>query len=541
MADPITPGLATAFSNTGPAAITPAGATAFDNTAPATITPGLGTVFSNTGPTHIDFDAAAPNPPTPPASQPDNQGAEAVTLNRLLQIPAEIGWPSTFPLGIEKFSNGYKTTVNPRSLVNAAIWTGPVYHVDVLNGNNSNSGLGSFEGDFSLAVRDINAAITLGNATSAPYRVLIRGGTNRVYRDTHSINGRASGWPTPPTGALVEPTQHCALIGHGGRVDHRASKSVASFPTTKDGTYTNCYVVSSCEATRRVMDFLDLTALGVPEELTRLTSEIATCDTTPNSFFQSGSTLYLHRADGVAPTYANTGIYCNTYTAAFLSCTTDLYFEGIDFSGGNSGALYIDPASTRNVVAVDCTFKYAGTLESALDGLRIRRVTGRVFIKDCEAIANVKDGFNFHADGSSGMFVVTDGCAGYDNGKFTSTSNNDLTYHDNVVGIDVGGVYGPTKTGANIHIIETSKLWCLGTRGTRTVLGGSGNAVFKASNTAELYLQETFATCEAANQIALHAQGTAALIATLNHTTTLGTNLQESGTTIEIWEREATA
>jgi hypothetical protein len=50
MADPITPGLATAFSNTGPTAITPTGATAFDNTAPGTITPGLGSAFDNTAP-----------------------------------------------------------------------------------------------------------------------------------------------------------------------------------------------------------------------------------------------------------------------------------------------------------------------------------------------------------------------------------------------------------------------------------------------------------------------------------------------------------
>lgn len=50
MADPITPGLATAFSNTGPTAITPAGAAAFDNTAPGTITPAGGAAFSNDAP-----------------------------------------------------------------------------------------------------------------------------------------------------------------------------------------------------------------------------------------------------------------------------------------------------------------------------------------------------------------------------------------------------------------------------------------------------------------------------------------------------------
>ena len=50
MADPITPGLATAFSNTGPTAITPAGAAAFDNTAPAAITPGGAAAFSNDAP-----------------------------------------------------------------------------------------------------------------------------------------------------------------------------------------------------------------------------------------------------------------------------------------------------------------------------------------------------------------------------------------------------------------------------------------------------------------------------------------------------------
>lgn len=50
MADPITPGLATAFDNTGPTAITPSGAAAFDNTAPATITPAGAAAFSNDTP-----------------------------------------------------------------------------------------------------------------------------------------------------------------------------------------------------------------------------------------------------------------------------------------------------------------------------------------------------------------------------------------------------------------------------------------------------------------------------------------------------------
>lgn len=53
MADPITPGLATAFSNTGPTAITPAGAAAFDNTAPSTITAAGGAAFSNDAPATI--------------------------------------------------------------------------------------------------------------------------------------------------------------------------------------------------------------------------------------------------------------------------------------------------------------------------------------------------------------------------------------------------------------------------------------------------------------------------------------------------------
>lgn len=81
------------------------------------------------------------------------------------------------------------TGLDPRSLVDPAIWSGPLFHVDSNKGDDGRTGLGGFDGDFSQAVRTIYRAFELGNATGAAYRV----GSNRVSTRNRPLRRTVSG------------------------------------------------------------------------------------------------------------------------------------------------------------------------------------------------------------------------------------------------------------------------------------------------------------------------------------------------------------
>ncbi|SIT06342.1 hypothetical protein SAMN05421759_11338 [Roseivivax lentus] len=92
--------------------------------------------------------------------------------------PAGLGGGSVLSALTPVLSRGRVTTgIDPRSLVDPAIWTGPVYHVDGSAGDDANSGLGAVAGDFSNALRTIYRAFELGNATNAAYRIAVQPGS----------------------------------------------------------------------------------------------------------------------------------------------------------------------------------------------------------------------------------------------------------------------------------------------------------------------------------------------------------------------------
>lgn len=440
--------------------------------------------------------------------------------------PLALGWPAEYQFVAAELANGrFAALINPRALVNSNIWTGPAYHVSTNGNDTTGTGLSG------APVRSIWKAIQLGNSNGQPYQVLVGPG---MYRMTNSINGYPAGWPTPPSVPLIEPTQPCAIIANGGRVIHSAQVDVASFPTVKDLTHTNTYLVANSQSTRRVFNRLVRDQFGQFVELTTAASA-ADCNTTPNSFFQSGSSLYLHRSDGVAPTYANTAILANVYTAAFLAATQDLYIEGFDFEGGSTGAIHVDALGSRNVVVVGCSANYAGSVATPIDGVRIRRVSGLVYLQDVEANASSKDGLNFHGDGATRMCVITSQCRAVDNGK-AGSSNNGWTTHDDVLATDIGGEYGPCNDGASVHAIETTKSWCLGTVARRRLANGNnGNSPFKVSNSGLMILEHCQGYGDASTNYTFYVQGASATGLTLSTRFFDGVVTNESGTTLTQW------
>ena len=61
-------------------------------------------------------------------------------------------------------------------MVDPKIWTGTAVYVDSASGDDSNNGLGAYDGDFSAPKRTIYGAFATGNATGCAYSALVKAG-----------------------------------------------------------------------------------------------------------------------------------------------------------------------------------------------------------------------------------------------------------------------------------------------------------------------------------------------------------------------------
>lgn len=439
----------------------------------------------------IRFDFFTSTIPPGPAVNAVAQAASLVGAE-YRPLPTAFEWSHTFVPSVYLQNRTYYCPVTPESLVNAGIWAGAAYHVDVVNGLTTNTGLGSFDGDFTNAMQQISAAITAGNATGAPYRIYVRAG---YYAGSRCINGISQ---------TIEPTQHCAIIGVGGYVFNNAGDGAITW--TLDGTYTNLYKYTVASIAR-VFDLAQTDADGAPLELTSA-ADLATCNSTDNTYILTGGVLYVNRADGQPATTANTLVTRALKAASLPTCASDLYFENIKFCGGIEGALFCEAIASRNVVTVNCQYIGAGSSVYLFDGHRIRRTNGLVLDVNGQCWANAKDGFNYHYDnGPTGgkMHVVLVNPTAKGNGRYASTSNNGVTTHDDVRLVAVNPTVAANRVGADFHTIENTSSVIFGGSVANTSAGGSTpNAALKASNNAKMWVDGT--TVSATTGDAVYAQ-----------------------------------
>lgn len=379
--------------------------------------------------------------------------------------------------------------VDVRRAITTTVWAAPlataIFHVDPVGGSDTTgTGIGTYRYDFSAAVRTPQKAVTLGNATGAPYQVLIKADSNpRINRADSGVQ------------AGIKPTQPCAFIAYGGRVRLSAFDA---HTWAVDGTYGNTYSVAETNCSG-VFDLLNTRIVGSSSdyqgrtktllaELTKV-ADAATCNATPGSWVNTGGKTYVRRSDGAAVTDSNTMSLRNSYGYA-IGATT-VYFQGFDFEGG----LDANTAGTRNLICEDCTFRY-GQQYSAGRGLSLDNITGVAGFVNCEADANGSDGFNFH-NTSGQSFVLTIDCSAWDNGRGSSISNNGNTGHERVVGVDIGGDYRYNR-GGSVRWIDQSSLWCIGTfsgydYGDIAMGGSMSPTEFRVDSYAQMFLDDTVA------------------------------------------------
>lgn len=409
--------------------------------------------------------------------------------------PAALGWPQAYHPHAERDGCRFRSALAPQSMVDAAIWNGPAYHVDPVSGSDSNSGLAKRNGDFTNAKRSIHAAFTAGNATGAPYRVLLKPG---FYSEgSFSSNGS------------VEPNQPVAIIGYEGEAVYRTGPGSVTWTAGNGDDFS-----APVTGVQRAFDTGD-SVNGKPVPLTEA-ADLAECETTPGTFYQDASAVHVNI--GATPDPDRIALIRAFHGARFLNHAGDLYLENLRLQGGISGALHCDPIAARNIVGVNCVFEMSAPSESSPDpdAVTIRRTSGLVAFFDSRADLGAKDGWNFHADGVTGMHVLLSGCHGAANGAPGPTSCNALTLHDDVKGVAIGGDFGWSSNGTEVHIIQDARLWALGAHATARDIDGTSTA-FKCSNTAAMWLEETTADAQgSASNYGIDANGGA--VFKRNHT-----------------------
>lgn len=411
-------------------------------------------------------------------------------------LPPGFGWDATrFPIAVTS-SGGSNLT--PCDLVDPAIWTGPAFHVDA-GGDDSNSGLGAQDGDFANAKRTIYAAFLAGNAGGVPYRVIVNAGEYEESAFTRNGND--------------EPDQPVAILGWGGPVRYRTG------PWSLTWADAGATATTNVSAAKRVFLTTTLTPEGLYTELTKA-SDLATCAATLNTWFADGSIVHVNT--GVTPGPQDIAIIRSFHGARFMTHSDDLYLENIHCEGGITGAFHCDAIADRNVVAVDCSFRYSApsNVNAPLHAVQMRRTNGLLAFFNCDASAGARDGWSFHEDGHPGMHVLTENCTGFANGTPGATSVNAFTTHDAIRSIDLGGRYGLSTNGTDVHCIQSSESWFYRTQVTARDTDGESTA-FKCSNTSQMWLQNTVADADGAPvNTAIEANGSA--VFTRNHTAMSG-------------------
>lgn len=412
---------------------------------------------------------------------------ESAIYGDLINPPADFAWPfNKYPVNIYRSKGGAQVSVEPRSLVNPAIWRSTTFiHVDSTTGNDATATVVSDPNDRSKPALSIGKAIELGNAAATPYRVFVKSGT--FHRST-GFHGN---------GGVIFPTQPMSLEAWGGRCINAVWQSGIAWSV--DATYTNCYTQARNNVLR-VFDVINKNSYGDYVELTQAASA-ALCNSTPGTWFQNGANLLVRRADGAAVTDSNTrpllgALPCLQLPASGSGDGLDMYVSGFDFEGGANGALYSTAGVVRNFVAEDCTFKYAGSVTTPIDGVQLLNMEGITAFFRCGVAANTKDGFNWHwsRGGTPAMYALTVDCWARDNGRGTSTSNNGHTIHDAMVAIDVNGEY-KGNYGGSVHIVGGSSLWCVGTvcedsLGDTSMGGTIPSSGFIAGLTTDVYVNK---------------------------------------------------
>ena len=326
-------------------------------------------------------------------------------LFKLYNKPNEF---SDFPITILTDGYNFHTTFDVANFKNTG---GKNYYVDPIKGNNDNDGLTE-----STAVKRVYQAYTL---CSDGDTIILLDGT--YSRDT---------WFTTTVASNVINKSINIIAKNKGKVTIKSGDN-HKFTKVDD---TNIYSTNRSNVLT-VIDISDVSK-GITFELKKVLS-IGECKAEQNTWYQDGSTFYVHMFDDKVPTNDNLIVGLSTGVALINSAcesqSIKLYVEGINFIGGTVGTVHIRNSEKYlhpKFYAKDCQFKHGySNKKSSKDGVSLLGCDG--YFQNCEVAFASKDGFNYHSYNNILSNGIEVNCKGYCNGiGWGDLSCNGSTIHD---------------------------------------------------------------------------------------------------------------
>lgn len=395
------------------------------------------------------------------------------------------------PIRVFDINNAILTDYNPTDHYPFALADADsVYYVDVATGSDSNAGT------------------ALAPFKSLRYAIHGRTGNVLVYVKAGEYL-RADGFNDPNplcTGLIIK------RWGDSGRIVSSMQFSGLSWSLTSGKT--NTYQTTAASATLAV-DKSNLSAAGDYTRLTLQTS-IDNVEANANSYYISGSTVYVHTFDNRSPD-SNILVFESKRNFLYNVADGTVWAEYLDCLGGDRPAQVshtLDHSKQAECHFFDCTFKYGGGTRNGFS------TDGEVYsyLKLCKAEGSVADGFNYHKLASSAPPVAVEiDCVGYSNGWNGATINNGSTMHDAGTAFRINGSYGNSE-GRIVHDVGNSHSWnvnCSAVKSRSVVSSPVSNVAFAAgidTDSTKMYLykcsdSETTYSCQTISNSVIYRTG----------------------------------
>lgn len=320
------------------------------------------------------------------------------------QYPADF----TFrPFGIYAINGDFFPDKSNKDLVSEKISKMMPYYLDYVNGSNSNNG------------KTENTAFkTLSYALSQGARLIYLRGGDVIQND---------GWGSINATSY---NQDIFIITKGNEPAYVLNNLAGLSFTLESGSTYQTDISTNTIPNVVDMNFVD--KYGFPLTLKRKTS-LVQVNSEPNSFFVTGTTLYIHLNNGRVP---DSNVFpLKTSTNNYISSNTSFYFygENIMFMGGNASfnVRSVNSVGGTGVYGLlnNCVFAYANQngLEGAVN-------PGIVWSENCIAYNNGRDGFNYsQGTGYTTLRAIEVNCIGFENGVNTTdmgSANNGSSIHN---------------------------------------------------------------------------------------------------------------
>lgn len=305
------------------------------------------------------------------------------------------------------------------------------YFVDQASGNNANSGLTE-----ALPVETIKQALIL---------IAAAGGTNFELIINSGYFDRLDGWASQQIGSKN------IVVRCRGDVTSSGEFSGLSWSDATGGAYS--------VGRSAVGVVYDKTTLNGDGDWTQLEPVVdsAACIATAGTMYTDGTTLWVHRSDGLVPTFDNTMVGTTTINVRPAENGRTIIYGMKMYGGADAISCNMGANVYSDVILVNCEAGYTNTNAVDFNGARYC-ITQNVLAKGAS-----NDGFNYQAGASLlNQIAVEINCTARTSGLYaTDTNNNASSIHDDGVILRINGKYTGSR-GPVVNDIDNAVVWNVG-------------------------------------------------------------------------------